>query len=114
MFGVVPLPARPLAKIILRRANAARLNGHGLGRHSKSDIAMLATRDIDALAALLGNNPYLMGEKPCSADAFVFGILTSILTPPLDNALKSAMQKHANLVSYRDRLTREFFPNVGD
>jgi glutathione S-transferase len=111
MFGVVPSPLRPLAKIMLRRANAARLHGHGLGRHNKADIAMLATRDIDALAALLGDKPYLMGDAPCGSDAFVFGIITSILTPPLDNALRRAMAKHANLVAYRERMTRRFFPD---
>jgi glutathione S-transferase len=112
MFGVVPLPLRPIAKVMLRRANAARLHGHGLGRHTKADIAMLAVRDIDALAAILGDKPYLMGEKPCGSDAFVFGIVTSILTPALDNALRGAMQKRANLVAYRDRMSHQFFPNV--
>jgi glutathione S-transferase len=112
MFGVVPLPLRPIAKVMLRRANAARLRGHGLGRHTKADIAKLATGDIDALAAILRDKPYLMGERPCGSDAFVFGIVTSILTPPLDNALRTTMQKHANLVAYRDRMTRQFFPNV--
>jgi glutathione S-transferase len=110
MFGVIPLPLRPLAKALLRRANASRLKGHGLGRHAKSDIATLALRDVDSLAALIGERPYLMGAEPCGADASVYGIVTSILTPPLDNALRTAMQRHANLVAYRDRLTRRFFP----
>jgi glutathione S-transferase len=110
MFGVIPLPLRPLAKVMLRRANAVRLYGHGLGRHDKADIAALAARDIDALAALVGDKPYLMGDRPCGSDAFVFGIVTSILTPPLDIPLRAAMQKHANLVAYRDRMTRQFFP----
>jgi glutathione S-transferase len=113
MFGVVPLPLRPFAKVMLRRANAARLYGHGLGRLTKSDIARLAVRDIDALAAIMGDRPYLLGDKPCGSDAFVFGIVTSILTPPLDNALRDAMRKHPNLVAYCDRLTRQFFPIAG-
>jgi glutathione S-transferase len=114
MFTIVPLPIRPLAKVMLRRANAARLYGHGLGRHTKPDIAMLATRDIDTLAAILGDRPYLMGDTPCGGDASVFGIVTSILTPPLDNALRAAMSKHANLVAYRDRVTCKFFPEAAD
>jgi glutathione S-transferase len=114
MFGVVPWPLRPLAKVMLRRANAARLHGHGIGRHAKSDIAWLAGRDIEALAALIGDKPYLMGDRPCGADAFVFGIVTSILTPPLGNPLQAAMRRHSGLVAYRDRLTREFFPDADD
>jgi glutathione S-transferase len=114
MFGIVPLPLRPLAKVMLRRANAARLYGHGLGRHSKADIFELAVRDIDALSVLIGDKPYLTGDKPCGSDAFVFGIVTSILTPPLDIPLRPAAQKHANLVAYCDRMTRQFFPKLAD
>jgi glutathione S-transferase len=112
MFGVVPAPLRPIAKVMLKRQNAARLHGHGIGRHTKTDIVKLALRDIDALATLIGSKPYIMGSEPCGADAFVFGIVTSILTPPLDSALRAAMQKYPNLVAYRDRMTRRFFPEL--
>jgi glutathione S-transferase len=110
MFGIVPAPFRPLAKAVLRRANRARLHGHGLGRHGRADIVALATRDIDALATLVADKPYLMGDKPSGADATVFGMVTAILTPPLDTPLRDAIARHANLVAYRDRLTRLYFP----
>ncbi|HUH85587.1 MAG TPA: glutathione S-transferase family protein [Stellaceae bacterium] len=112
MFGPVPAPVRPMVKGMLRRMNAKRLAGHGLGRHAKADITALARRDIDALATLIGEKPCLMGEKPCGADAFVFGIVTAILTPPIETPLRAAMAAHANLVAYRDRLTRQFFPDL--
>ena len=109
MFGVIPAPLRPIAKIALRRMNAARLRGQGLGRHSKAAIAELASCDIAALAAMLGTKPYLMGDEACGADATVFGIITSILTPPLDSPLRDAMSKHRNLVAYCDRVTQQYF-----
>src|SRR5262249_53165476 len=108
MFGGVPAPLRPVARIILRRLNGSRLRGHGLGRLSKTHIARLATCDIDSLATLCGDKPYLMGSRPCGADAIAFGIVTSILTPPLSSPLRTAVGKHANLVEYRDRLMREY------
>jgi glutathione S-transferase len=114
MFGAVPAPLRPVARIALRRMNAARLRGHGLGRLSKAKIAKLATCDIDSLATLFGDKPYLMGSQPCGADATVFGMVASILTPPLCSPLRAAMGKHANLVSYRDRLMLEYFPHSGN
>jgi len=114
MFGAVPAPLRPVARIALRRMNTARLRGHGLGRLSKAKIAKLATCDIDSLATLFGDKPYLMGNQPCGADATIFGMVTSILTPPLSSPLRAAMGKHANLVSYRDRLMREYFPQFGN
>jgi glutathione S-transferase len=109
MFGPIPAPARPIAKSLLRRMNAKRLHGHGIGRHTRGRIAELAIRDVEALAAILGKKPFLMGDKPCSADAFVFGIVTSILTPPLKSPIRAAMQGHANLVAYRDRIASQYF-----
>jgi len=109
MFGPIPAPARPIVKSLLRRMNAKRLQGHGIGRHPRAQIAELAVRDVDALAAILGDKPFLMGEKPCAADAFVFGIVTSILTPPLDSPIRLAMQRTANLIAYRDRVTSRYF-----
>lgn len=69
----------------------------------------MAIRDIDSLAAIIGNKPFLMGERPCAADGFLFGIVTSILTPPLDSPIRTAIEKRANLVAYRDRITCRYF-----
>jgi glutathione S-transferase len=109
MFGAVPAPARGIVKLMMRRMNARRLYGHGIGRHPRAEIAKLAMSDIEALAEILGANPFLMGREPCAADASVFGIVTSILTPPLDSPLRAAMQRHAGLVAYRDRITERYF-----
>jgi glutathione S-transferase len=109
MFGAVPAPVRPLIKALLRRMNAKRLHGHGIGRHARAQIADFAIRDVDALAAILGDKPYLNGDKPCGADAFVFGIITAMLTPQLDSPIRTAMQQHTNLVAYRDRITKQYF-----
>ena len=109
MFGAVPAPLRPVAKSVLRRMNAKRLHGHGIGRHSRSVIAELAIRDVEALAEILGDKPFLTGDEPCGADASVFGIVTSILTPPLNSTVRDAIQRQAGLVAYRDRMTNRYF-----
>ena len=110
MFDAVPAPARPLVKALLRRMNARRLVGHGLGRLAPAQIAALAIRDIDSLADFLADKPFLMGDRPCAADASVFGMVTAILTPPLDSPMRSAIAGRPTLVAYRDRLTELFFP----
>ena len=53
----------------------------GLGRHAPDDDVELALRSILALSVQLGDKPYLMGDKPCGADATAFGALAGILTP---------------------------------
>jgi len=109
MFGAVPAPARGIVKLMMRRMNERRLHGHGIGRLPRAEIAKLAISDIETLAEILGDNPFLTGHEPCAADASVFGIVTSILTPPLDSPLRAAMQQHAGLVAYRDRITERYF-----
>jgi glutathione S-transferase len=114
MFGQVPAPARPLAKWVLRRMNARRLRGQGLGRHSRADLVNMGAADLEALAAFLGDKPFLMGAAPCGADASVFGLVDAVLTPPLATPLRDAALRHANLVAYRERFARRFFPELSD
>ena len=110
MFGVIPFLQRPIAKSVLRRSNARRLIGHGLGRHSKTQIAQLGIRDLKALSTLLGDKPYLIGQTPCGADATVFAFVTSILTPDLKSTIRTAAAELRNLVAYRDRMAARYFP----
>ena len=109
MFDVLPAPVRPLARSIMRRRTIARTRGHGMGRNSREEIEQLAIRDLDALGAILGDKPFLMGELPCSADATVFGMVASLLTPVLDSRVIEAARNHSNLVRYRDRVIDRWF-----
>jgi len=89
----------------------AYLHGQGLGRHSNSEITQLAAKDLAALSALLGDKPYLMGDRPCGADATMFGMIAGILTPYFDMPLRDAAVQHANLVAYRDRMMARYYPD---
>ncbi len=80
-----------------------------MGRLSREEIERLAIHDLDALAEILGDKPYLMGERPCSADAAVFGMVASLLTPTLDSRVIEAARNHSNLVSYRARIMDRYF-----
>jgi len=79
-------------------------------RHTPEEIAELARRDIHALAAVLGEKPYLMGDKPCGADATAFAFAAGLLCPIFDAPSRRAAEEHRNLVAYRDRLMAEFYP----
>ncbi|MFK2891974.1 glutathione S-transferase family protein [Dyella flagellata] len=98
----------------LRREMQARrdgdLRGHGIGRHSAGEIGALGVRSIDALAALLGDKPYLMGERLTAVDATAFGVLASILTPFFDTPLRDAVLGRPNLVVYVNKLMRRYYP----
>jgi glutathione S-transferase len=88
----------------------ANLRAVGVGRHSEAEIVALGVRSLAALSVLLDDRPYLMGARPCGADATVFGILAFILTLHFDSELRSRAEGFANLVAYTDRLMAQFYP----
>ncbi len=112
MFRVVPAPVRPLAKAIMRRRTLRRLHAQGMGRFTQAEIADLAQRDIAALATLIGDKPYLMGRRPCGADATVFGLVCALLTPELKSPAILAALAEPRLVAYRDRIAARWFASA--
>jgi glutathione S-transferase len=83
----------------------------GLGRHAPDDDVELALRSILALSVQLGNKPYLMGDKPCGADATAFGALGGILTPFFSSKLREEVETFDNLTAYVDRMMRQYYPD---
>jgi glutathione S-transferase len=109
-FNVAPAPIRPIAKAVVLRKLKKTIVGHGMGRHSKAQIEELGRRDLDAIAGILGDKPYLMGAEPCGADAAVFGSVAACLCKIFDTPVRTAAESHANLVAYRDRMMKRFYP----
>jgi glutathione S-transferase len=108
-FKAVPMPFRPIVQGLVRRKVRKTLNLQGFGRHTPAEQGELAVADINALAALIGDKTFLMGEKTCGADATVFAFVASILTPVFDTQIRAAAERHPNLASYKDRITRLYF-----
>jgi glutathione S-transferase len=110
-FDRAPALIRPLIIKMVRRQVRKSLHGQGLGRHGDAERALLAARDYDALAAILGDKPWLMGEKPCGADATVFAFVAGALCTQFNSPTREAAARHANLVAYRDRGMARFYPD---
>jgi glutathione S-transferase len=108
-FKAIPAPVRPVVQTLVRRKVKKTLNLQGLGRHTQAEQDRLAIADVDALSALIGDKPYLMGETPCGADATVFGFVASFLAPAFTTKVRAAAEKHQNLTDYRDRVLRQYF-----
>lgn len=111
-FAGVPAPIRPFVLAMVKRKVKKTLYAQGTGRHSKSEIERLGIRDIDALAAFLGDKPCLMGDAPCGADASVWSMIAGAMTPLFETPIRTAAEKHSNLVAYRDRGLKQWFPEV--
>jgi len=108
-FKVVPMPFRPIIQRLIRRKVKKALKSQGFGRHTSGEQAELAIADIKALATLIGDKAFVMGEKPCAADATVFAFVASFLAPVFETPIRTAVERHANLIGYRDRILRRYF-----
>lgn len=111
-FKAAPALIRPLVVKMVRGKIRRDLKGQGFGNHSEAEVVALAKRGIDGLAAFLGEKPYLMGEKPCGADAIVYSTVAGLLCNHFDTPLIEATARHDNLVAYNNRMTAQYFPDI--
>ncbi len=110
-FKPVPALLRGVVEALVRGRVRKSLHAQGMGRHSEADMMAIARRDIDTLATLLGDKPYLMGDQHSSVDAMGFAGVTSMLCPHFDTPLKQhVVQSYPNLVAYEARMRQRYFP----
>lgn len=107
-FDVLPALVRPFVKSMIRKSIAKDLHSAGMGRHSYDEMIELVSRDLNSIAAILGDKPFFMGDKPCGADATVFAFMQSALCPLFDSRIGDRIRTHANIVAYVERLEKQY------
>lgn len=112
-FKRAPAILRPILTRMVRRSVRTKLHGHGLGRHSETEMTTMASRAFDALSQILGDNKYLMGNEPCGADATAFAFVAGSLAKLFESPLQVKASNLPNLVAYNDRMMAEFYPGFG-
>jgi len=110
-FQAVPAPIRPLLMAYVRRQVRKQLVAQGMGRHSEPEIIGLSRRALDALAAHLGDKPFLMGDLPCGADAGVVGQISNAASPHFENELTALMRSYPSLLAYSERVIARWAPS---
>lgn len=110
--STMPYPLRLLVPIVLRRAFSKQLYARGMGRHDEDVIIAQGKADLDALAELLGEQPYMFGDRPSSIDACVFGFLGVSVYVTGDNPLYRHSASLDNLIHYCERMRARYFPET--
>lgn len=110
--ATMPIPLRWLVPAMIRRAFSKQLHARGMGRHSGDVIIAQGKSDLDALAELLGDQPYLLGDRPSSIDACVFGFLGVSVYVAGDNPLYQYGASLPNLMRYCERMRTRYFPET--
>jgi glutathione S-transferase len=104
-----PEQREAIKKDVLERVRASFL-ARGIGRHNEQEITLLAERSLDALDVFIGDKPYLMGDQPCGADAFIFSTLAGTMTPYFNSPVREAAIARPRLVAYVSRMMDRFYP----
>ncbi len=107
-FAALPWPMRRLVPRMARRNVWKKLDGHGIGRHTREEIYALGALDLAALSAFLGANSFLFGDAPTLADSTMFGLLVNIIGTEIASPLKTAALGHANLIAHTERMGEIF------
>ena len=107
----LPPGVRQLVGWGLRRRVANQLHGHGMGRHPPERIWDFGRRDLDAVAALVEERPFLMGEELCSYDLAVFSVVAAVIWTPFDNPLVRHGRGLEVLDAYCRRLWERLLPD---
>jgi glutathione S-transferase len=112
-FKRAPAVIRPLVTWKVRGNVRRTLHAHGIGRHNEAEMTAMSDRAFDALARVLGDNKYLMGNEACGADATAFAFIAGALCPLFESPAHAKARSLPNLSAYRDRMMAEFFPEMG-
>ncbi|WP_413990205.1 glutathione S-transferase family protein [Labrys okinawensis] len=112
VFRRVPPLVRPVVKTLVRRKIRKDLYSQGLGRHSEQELAELVKRDVVAIAALLGDAPWLGGGQPCGGDATLGAFVITCHTPEFTTDVGRLIGEHANLLAYRERVLAAYFADL--
>ena len=111
LFDSAPAPLRPFIRNLVRGKVRKALYAQGTGRYTEEEATRLGLRDIETLATLLGDKPYFFGDKPCGADATFFAFIAAGLAPIWESPIRDAADKAPNVVAYRDRIMKTYFPD---
>ena len=110
-FSTTPSLLRPAFKAFAVRAVKKQLWKQGTGRHSADEVLEMAKRDIAALAAIVGDRPYVHGDKIRTIDTVVFSIVVNLTHVTVNTPMTQAARAHANLVAYAQRILDQYFPD---
>jgi glutathione S-transferase len=97
---------------LIRREVRKKLDGQGTARHSRDEVMAMGAADFDAIAELLGDRPYFLGDAPRVIDCTLYAFLEAILGFPVDSPMKARVAAHGNLVAYRARIRKGWWRDL--
>jgi glutathione S-transferase len=111
LVSQMPPVIGPLIFSMLSSKLRKQLYARGLARHTPDIIAAKGRDDVDALAAFLGDRPFLLADQPSTADTAVFGQIAPLVYWQMPTPVASHAKSLSNVVAYCDRMRERCFGN---
>ncbi len=111
-FNPLPAPVRIIISSIARHKVKRSLYLQGFGRHSDEEILLMTTETLQALADLLGDKRYFLGEQPSTLDATAYGFLSEFILSEIENEFSQRARGFKNLVRYCEAIRDRYYAPV--
>jgi glutathione S-transferase len=109
VLGALPAEQRAAIAPLAIDGITKTMHAHGIGRHTKDEIAARAKADLSALSALLGARPFAFGDAPTSLDACIYATVANLVDVDLDTELRRHALALPNLVAHCARMRTRYF-----
>ena len=111
-FSHIPFPMNGLVTRMVRKQALGAMDGQGMGRHSDAERFERVRKDIDAVADLLGDKPFLFGEAPKAADVTAVTMLGAGAAAPVPTDTSRYIAGHDTLSAYIERGRQALYPQA--
>jgi glutathione S-transferase len=112
LFAGMPEEQLKYVPEMVRKKVIEKLQGQGIGRHEPDEIYALGLADVQAFGELLGDGPFLFGDRPTSFDASAFGVIGNLKDGPFDSPVRDRIRATENIVGYIDRIRERYFSDL--
>ena len=112
LFAELPDDQKDTIPTMVRQQVLAKFKAQGIGRHSRDEIYAIGIKDVQAYAELLGEKPYLFGNKPTSYDASAFGVIGNIKDGPFGSPVQDEIRNSSRLANYIDAIRSKWFADI--
>ncbi|MGE0484186.1 MAG: glutathione S-transferase family protein [Gammaproteobacteria bacterium] len=87
--------------------------GHAVGKMTLDEVRAVACEDLDALAARLGDQPWLLGARPSSVDAVLYACLLQTYATHCTSPVVDYARTKANLLAWFERVRACYWSTPG-
>lgn len=112
LFAGMPEEQLKYVPEMVRKRALDKLSAQGIARHSSREVYELGVQDIVAFGSLLGDGPFLFGERPTSFDASAFGVLGNLKDGPFASPVRDKIRSTRNIADYIDRIRQRYFADL--